>query len=41
MAGWFRMKDKWHKFYMELEGLDYDSSMEDSWSLMEFAFFEG
>jgi hypothetical protein len=35
------MKAVWRELYMELEGLDYDSSIEDSWSLMDFSLFQG
>jgi hypothetical protein len=38
---WWRVKEVWHKLYVELEGLDFDLSMEDSWSLMEFSLFQG
>jgi hypothetical protein len=29
------------ELYVELKGLDSDSIMEDSWSLMEFSLFQG
>jgi hypothetical protein len=35
------MKVVWNELYVELEGLDYDSSMEDSWRLMDFSLFQG
>jgi hypothetical protein len=39
--GWWRVKEVWHELYVELEGLDSDSSMGDSWRLMEFSLFQG
>jgi hypothetical protein len=30
------MKVVWRELYVELEGLDYDLSMEDSWSFVSF-----
>jgi hypothetical protein len=41
MTSWWRVKVVWNELYVELEGLDFDSSMEDSWSLMEFSLFHG
>jgi hypothetical protein len=35
------MKVVWNELYVELEGLYSDSSMEDSWSLMDFSLFQG
>jgi hypothetical protein len=35
------MKVVWRELYMELEGLDSNSSMEDNWSLMDFSLFQG
>jgi len=41
MTDWWRVKVVWHELYMDLGGLDSNSSMEDSWSLMEFPLFQG
>jgi hypothetical protein len=41
MIGWWRVKVVWRELYVELKGLDSDSSMEDSCSLMEFSLFQG
>jgi hypothetical protein len=35
------VKEVWSELYMKLEGLDSNSSMEDSWSLMELSLFQG
>ena len=39
LTEWWSVKEVWHEMYVELERLDSDSSMEDSWRLMEFCLF--